>query len=403
MKIFFGNVSWSFGAGLLSAVIMFSVNILAGRLLGPFGFGQYNFILSLATSVTFFFLLGNNQSGIRYIADDGYRKRRGGFLSALLFLTIAQTIVVLALSNAYSYEILKKFGISLNIFRLTLFLGLVFSFKELFDSFIRSLGLFKVQSFIKVGDAIFVLVSFMLFYFIYRAKLSPSHYAMSMAVGAIFSISAFFYFVKDRFERFGRGEISILFRYNKFLILGGLSGLIMSLEKVFIGKYIGIESLGIYSAYYASSQMIISNFGIIFMNIFWPTVIKNKDSLGSILAKLTKVFFRYFPLWVAMNFACIAFFLSLYGKQYALDVQLLVLFSLSSLLNVFFFVFMSIMNIDKVHLSFIINTVLYVVLVSSIAIFRSIPIYLAFQVALYLVGIIYVRGVLIRDVMRKTL
>lgn len=403
MRKFLRNISWSFGAGLLSAVIMFSANILAGRFLGPSEFGRYNFILSLATSVTFFFLLGNNQSSVRYISDRKHSAKDGRFLSALVFLTAVQSVAVLVITNIYNAQISERFGISKDILQLVLFLGLTFSFKELFDSFVRSLGLFKEQSLIKVGDALLVLASFTVFYFNYKNTPSSFHYAISMAIGAIFSIAAFFRLVRSRFSRFKTEEIVTIFHYNKFLILGGFSGLIMSLEKVFIGKYVSMESLGIYSAYYASSQMIISNLGIIFMNIFWPTVIKNKDSLSSVLTKLTRIFFRYFPIWIVLNFIGGSFFLSLYGRQYTFDLALLGLFSTASLLNIFFFVFMSIMNIDKIHFSIIVNTVVYALLVSSIIVFRSIPVYLVSQIVVYLVGTLCVRGVIMRDIARKNI
>ena len=185
------------------------------------------------------------------------------------------------------------------------------------------------------------------------------------------------------------------------MIIGGFSGFIIGLEKVFIGKYIGTESLGNYSAYYASSQMIISNFGILFMNIFWPTIVKNKENIVVVVNKLSKIFFRYFPVWVALNFISISFFIFLYGKQYHMGVILILLFSVASLLNVFFFVFMTILNIDKISRAILVNMLVYGILILSIVIFRSIPAYLVVQIVIYLIGIMYVRKNLMHNALIK--
>jgi len=401
MRIFLRNFSWSFSAGLLVAIIMFFVNIMAGRFLGPLEFGKYNYVLSLATSSTFFFLLGNNQSSIRFVSDTKYLKRRNRLLSALFSLTIFQSVIFFVATILFGNWLAIKFNVGIATVYFIFFLGLIFSLKELLDSFLRSLGLFKEQSMAKVGDAILVLSAFFIFLFSFRERLEYFHYALSMIIGAIFSLGFFCYLTYHRFEKFGREEIVTVLHYNKFLVIGGVSGLLMTLEKVFIGKYIGVKELGIYSAYYASSQMVISNLAIIFMNIFWPMVIMNRNALQSVIAKLTKVFFHYLPFWVILNFCSIAFFLTLYGKQYPFYLSFLVLFSSSSLLNVFFFVFMSILNVDRIFHSIIVSTVVNVLLILSIVFFKSIPVYLVFQIVIYSLGIFYVRRNILNDLAKK--
>lgn len=401
MRKFLGHLSWSFFGGMLAAGIMFAVNILAGRFLGPLGYGKYNYIYSIAASLTFFFLLGNNQSSIRHIADEKYKSRRGSILSALLFMTIAQSLILFLVVFIFKNTFSEKLNLGMDIIYFIVFMGFIFSFKELYDSFLRSFGLFKKQSLIKVADAFFVFLFFVLSIYVLKGKVDYLHYAWAMMIGAIFSILAFLYLTKGQFGKFGKKELFIIFNYNKFLIIGGFSGFIMSLEKVFIGKYMGIESLGIYSAYYASSQMIISNLSILFMNIFWPTVVKNKENTGAILKKLETLAFKYLPIWVILNFISIFCILFLYGKEYPTYWLFVFLFSISSLLNVVFSVFMSIMNIDKISQTIPINFIIYGILISSIVIFRSIPVYLIVQIIIYLIGIAYVKKSLMRNTFAK--
>lgn len=401
MRSFLKNLSWSFFGGMIAAGIMFAVNILAGRFLGPLGYGEYNYIYSLAASLTFFFLLGNNQSSIRHIADEEYKNRRSKILSALLFLTIIQSIILFLVIFVFRSALSEKLNLSVNVIYFIVFMGFIFSFKELYDSFLRSFGLFKKQSLIKVIDAFFVLLFFIASIYILNGEIEYFHYAWAMIAGAIFSILAFLYLTGGQFSKFGKKEIFTIFNYNKFLIIGGFGGFVMSLEKVFIGKYMGIENLGIYSAYYASSQMIISNLNILFMNIFWPTVVKNKENISVILGKLETLFFKYSPLWIISNFVSISFILLLYGKQYPIYWLFILLFSISSLLNVFFSILMSIMNIDRVSQTIPINFIIYGVLISSVAIFKSISVYLMVQIIIYLIGIAYVRKSLTHNTVAK--
>jgi O-antigen/teichoic acid export membrane protein len=401
MRKFLKNLSWSFFGGFIAAGIMFLVNVVAGRVLGPLEFGKYNYAISLATAFIFFFLLGNNQSGIRFISDKSYSDRKGAFLSALFVLTLLQSIVFLGIIFLFKGFILEYFNLSSSLLYYVLLLSLIFALKELLDSFIRSLELFKIQSIARILDAVFVLMTFASFYIIFKSEISYIYYVASIAGGGLFSIVYFFCFIKKHFRSFGKEEIKINFRYSKFLILGGLMGWIMSLEKVFIGKYIGMESLGNYSAYYASSQMIISNIGLLFMNIFWPSIVRNKDNIRPVIDKISNIFLKYFPIWAIINFISVYVFMSFYGKQYDMNIWLVLFFAVASIANVFFFVFMNFMNIDRIRHAVIINTIIYIILIGSIIIFRSISIYLAVQILIYLIGIMYVRGVLLRDTMKK--
>lgn len=402
MREFLGHLSWSFLGGFIAAGIMFFVSIFAGRILGPLEFGKYNFIISLATAAIFFFLLGNNTSSIRYMSDRKYENKKGNILTAISFLTVIQAIIFLLLVVVLKNVIAGVFNLDSNIIYFVFFLALSLSLKDLLDSFIRSLGLFRSQGVARITEAIIVLTAFFLLYLFYGHRMNYIRYAEAMMFGAIFSIVYFFNFVRKHFRRFGRSEIKLIFHYNKFLILGGLIGFAISLEKVFIGKYIGIESLGIYSAYYASSHLIVSNIGILFMNTFWPAIVKNKDNTRPVIDKLNKILLKYFPLWLTINFISVYVFMLFYGRQYPMILSLIFLFSLSSLANIFFFIFINFMNIEKIFHATMINTAIYIILIGSIVIFRSIPIYLIIQIIIYLAGIVYVQRRMLHNVHETT-
>lgn len=404
MRRFLGNFSVFFSAGLLSAVIMFVINIAAGRFLGPIEFGRYNYILSWATTLVLFFLLGNNQSSVRYLSDKTYEERRSNIVGSVIFLTVAQVSTVLIVAVFLKGIIPTWLQLGISTVHAVFFFGLVLALKELLDSFMRSFGYFRLQGLIKVVDALVVLLGFLLFWKTdLFGSLSAFHYVYAMTFGASFSIVCFLLIVQRRIGMpTWRDTITIL-QYNKFLVLGMVASVIMSLEKVFIGNYIGLEALGVYSAYYASSQMILSNISLLFMNVFWPMVVRNKENMESVIHKLTTVFFKYFPIWFVLNCTAISLLLLLFGRQYPLYSSYVVLFSVVSLLNIFFSVYMGIMNIDKIARSVMVNTLLFGTLIASIVVFKSIFAYLVFQLFVYSAGIVYVRNNLLADLQKKKL
>lgn len=391
MRLFLENLSFSFFLGVFTSGILFVVNVSAGRILGPVGYGEYNYFLSLATSSTFFFLLGNNSSSTRFISDQRHKERKDAILSAAVSLTLIQAAAFFVFVYAFRGFLGDKLALGNSSILLIFFFGLIFSFRELFDSFLRALGFFKRQSAIKFLDSIFVILSFFAFYFLSQETFTYLYYAVSLMVGATIFLLVAIYFLRKRFVLFTWKDVVLLLHYNKFLIIAGVSGLILSSDKVFIGKYIGNIELGIYSAYYTSSQTVISTVAIAFMNIFWPVVIKNKENLKPIIKKLETAFYKYFPLWLVLNILSGSLFLLFFGHEYPFQLTLMLLFSLASLLNIILFVFMGILNIDQIGRATLINLVIYSSMVSSIVLFRSVYGYLMAQIIIYVLATIYVR------------
>lgn len=391
MKLFLENLSFSFFLGILTSGVLFVVNVSAGRIFGPVGYGEYNYFLSLATASTFFFLLGNNSSGTRFVSDQRYKERKNAILSAAVFLTLIQATVFFVLVYLSRDFLGDKLALSSFSILLVFFFGLVFSFRELFDSFLRALGFFKRQAAIKFLDSIFVILVFSFFYLFSQGTFTYSYYAASLMIGAAVFLLVAIYLLRENFVLFTWNDVVLLLHYNKFLIIAGVSGLILTSDKAFIGAYIGNTELGIYSAYYTSSQTVISTIAIVFMNIFWPVVIKNKENLKPIIKKLETIFYRYFVLWFILNALSGSVFLLFFGNEYPFQLALMCLFSLASLLNIIFFVFMGILNIDQIGRATLINMVIYSFMISSIILFRSVYAYLIAQIIIYVLATVYVR------------
>lgn len=390
MREFLKNLSFSFFGGVVAAAIMFGVNIMAGRVLGPLGYGTYNYLLSLAAASVIFFILGNSTGAIRFLSDENYRERKGRFLSAAVGITVMQGSIFSLIALLMVEYLELKLGLGRPFLVLVFIFTLVLALKEMFDSFLRSFLKIKEQAFFRVVDALLVFGLF-IYLFSEHSPITPEKYVYAVIFGAVlFSICSIFLLRKE-FAPFSLLEVKELLNYNRHLLLAAFGGFLLSFDKIIIGNLIGAESLGIFSAYYASSQLIVSNLGLIFMNAFWPFVIKNKDNLGVILSKIDLLFMKFLPPVVVLNALSITLFITLYGEAYPVRLDLILLFALASIANIVFFVYISLLNIDHVARSAIISLLINILLIGTLAISRNIPTYLAMQIVLYPFSILLIR------------
>jgi O-antigen/teichoic acid export membrane protein len=390
MKKFIKNLSWSFFGGFISAGIMLILTILAGRKLGPEGFGQYNSLLSFATALTFFFLLGNDSGSVRYLSDEKNKKEKKEILSTSLIIVMAQSVIFGLLAFVFSDAIIRKFSLDSNVLIFGVILALVLATKSLFDGYLRSFHLIKKQSGIRIVDAFLSIFFFFLFYYFFK-KTEYYYYVVAISCGAIFFILVSVFILRENFGKFSVKSVRELFNYNKFLIIGAIGGIIMSLEKYFIGKYISIYELGVYSAYYAASFLIISNLGAIFMNVFWPSAIKERKSMNIIVEKLNVLFLKVFPFWFVFATGFVSLVVIFMGEGYAFNWVYVFLISVSSFMSFVFSTFLGLLKIDRIKESVIVSILCYILLIASIVIFKSILYYIISQILLYSIFYIIIK------------
>lgn len=383
MKGFLKNLSWSFFGGVTAAGIMFLLTIVAGRTLGPEAFGQYNSLLSFATALSIFFLLGNDVSSVRYLADKQYENKREEIFTTALVVVLFQSVFFSLIYYIFFDFIKEKFALGNEL----LLTGIIFSFllaiKSLFDGFLRAFHLIKKQGFIRIFDASLALFSFLLFYhFLHRTDYF--FYVVSVSLG-LFSFSILSLFLLfGNFKRFSFKMLKLLFEYNKYLILGTVAGFIVSLEKYFIGRYTGTYELGVYSAYHAASFLIIANIGSVFTNVFWPSSVTEKKSLEAISTKLDILFLKIFPLWAVFNFFFIYIVIIFMGESYPLDYVYIVLFAVNSFLSFAFSTINGLLKVNRVMEFVVTSSLCYLSLILLIVVFKSVLAYLIGQIFVYI-------------------
>lgn len=394
MRLFLNSLSWSFFGSIFAGAILFFVNVVAGRVLGPYDYGVYNSVLSLGVVFSVLFLLGIDLSSVRFLSDPRNKPNFSRIITnstvIVLFLGVFISIAAFFFNeNVFHYD---------NLFWVLL-VAFVVSFKNLFSGFLRSFEMIKRQSLFKLFDASLVFLLFFLLSFFLFENTTYTTYLMSTIIGG--SLFVFLAFISLR-KKFSFAKLSFtgsgsdFFSYSKFSLLIYLLAMGSFIDKYLIGEYIGMKELGYFSAYYVATHLVISELFSTFMNVFWPSVIKNAGSIAGILGKIDKLFLYFSVPFFTFIFSVASVFILLFGSEYPFDLSLVLLFSLSTFFGVLYSVFISFMNINNIKTSVVISFFLYFSYPLSILFFRSIEVYLLTQVILQAVAVIYIRRFFIK-------
>lgn len=396
MRAFLGNLSWSFFGGIIASGIMFVVHILAGRWLGPEEYGKYNAISSFAAMLSILYLFGMDTSSVRYLSGgDRIDSSKKIFTTTLFFVIFMQVTITLFFILWYKFFSHEDF-ISEAFLFLGIFFAIIISFKSLFHSFLRAFNKYEQQCSLRIFDSIFVIIVFCVLTLIYQWR-TASSYAYSFIIGGGVFIVFSLWILRKNIFKFDFSLLKKIFiEYNRYVLVMSLIGMVFVSDKLIIGKVLGLEVLGYYSAYYAASHLFVSELGGIFMNVFWPSVIKNVDSLSEILRKTTRLLIFYSPLWIFLFSLSTFILFSFFGKEYPLRYDYIILFSMSAFFGVVFSIFMSFLNIHHIQKSIVIFLLFVFFSIVVLVLMKNITLYLSAQIIFQALLIWYMWALLLK-------
>jgi O-antigen/teichoic acid export membrane protein len=332
MHDFLNHLSWSFFGMIISSAVLFLVNVLAGRILGPTEYGNYNFVLAIAYILSVFMVFGQDMTVIKNVAGDGSEKEKSVHISNSMWVVAAAIIALSVLIVSLSAPIVNFFAISKTLLFFAVAYAAIFSLRTMLDSFLRSLYAFKNQAIFKALESLVIAISFSLFFFMLGKK-EYQFYLISLMSGFLFFCCLFFYHNRIQFGFFQKSKFLKTLAYSKkTLALSIVMILAASLDKLFVGKFIGLKELGIYSAYLTASILLITQLVAILSNAFLPMINAVSQKAG-IIKKIDQLsFFLFIPgVFVLFLFSWLLF--SLFGKAYELSFTYLWIFSISAFLQ----------------------------------------------------------------------
>lgn len=399
------NTLWSIiGIGSISIIMLF-VNIIAGRVIGPEGYGKFNLILSIAQLLVIPIIFGFDSVSIQAIASSKEISNKINKISSS-FCFILMTIGIFVLCYLLLYFVFfKQLQHDTKLFLFFLFfLTILLALKTILNAFIIGLGFFKFQFIIRLIEIVVVISFFIIFFFITH-NVNYIYYVVSLMSG-IFVLNIFYVIrIKSFFKMSDFKTIKKLFSYGKIITLSALSGMLFSsVDKFIIAKYLGITELGIYSAYYTAASFVAINFSQLFLNVFFPSIAEIHDKL-QIKKKIDKIFRFTFVPGICLLSIVVFIALKFFGVKYNINSFYIISFSTLGVLQIFFaiyhFLIMSIsMIFFKKYLVYVNIFSIFYAGVCFIVIFLNL---LSIQsmvniVIMYAVGMILIQQILLNNI-----
>ncbi len=350
MKSFIYNLSWSVIGYFLSGVILISINIIMGRVLGPEEYGRYSLIVVIATLSSTIMFFGLDSTSIKFISHQNTKEQRDKSISnSIIFITLT-SLLFLIIFLLFTSKIAYFLQTSNVIIQLGLILGLIITFRTLFDNIIKSMNLFKFQSAIKVFEAITILLLTLgLLMFVQNLKIY--NFYLIFAVAYIFSVIIILKKVKINIRSWDKVLWSKMFVYWKAAVIISLVSIfINTADRFFIFNYLGPSQLGIYTAYLLSSTVIVGQFAIALLNVLFPSIniADNKKVILKKIDTLTRI--SFFPLLLIFSLLSV-FTMKLFGSQYELNLFYVILVSFISYLQIIIVFYGSIMSSSAILLN----------------------------------------------------
>jgi len=164
-KKFLRNLSFSLGGGLIAFAILFVLNIIAARLLGPEEYGKYSLIVAVANIFAIVCVLDLDVSITRFSAKENLLKNKQRAITTGTFFVWGLIVVFLGLVYECRELIQSVFSFSQTMLYLAVLLGVIISLKRLYESVLRGLDLFFWYALGRIGESVVIGTAFLGIFF----------------------------------------------------------------------------------------------------------------------------------------------------------------------------------------------------------------------------------------------
>jgi O-antigen/teichoic acid export membrane protein len=329
-RLFIKNI-WVAGVGYgFWNVCNLVFQVVVGRILGPVEYGKYALVYSIAMFLHIPMIFGLATALVKYNAEQDNYGERVRIISTTIFLVSVFSFVSVCFFLFFSKQFSEVFSVSPKLFNIAAFFAFFYYLHILCISIPRSLLEMKKLSFYHMAVGLVVLLTLATMFFLRCMTFKSAILSLSVAygIGSVFTFVSQRKYLRYRIRKYW---LKRLLKYGGFAVIGGISSAFyINFGKIAINKFLTIQEVGIYHAYYtcfvSTAVFIFHTFNV----VFFPTVSKYPDK-AIILRKIN----RLIPYLIVVGFPAIvlvgALLLKLYGKQYPFDLPLALLFACSGI------------------------------------------------------------------------
>jgi O-antigen/teichoic acid export membrane protein len=339
----------SFFGGLVAFGILFLVNVLAARWLGPLEYGKYSLVVAVANIFAVLFIMDLDVSVAYYMSKtkDALLQKRRVVATATSYLIVLSIVLgILIWQRSFLENVLS---LDLLMFYSALGLGVAISLKRFYEGVMRGGLLFKKQAGIRIGETLVVLLTFIVLTQLLNV-VSYSSYIEAVTLGAVLAVLLYASVTCKYFHTKGvaLNKTLAVWKYGRYGIINSFATLLVKhIDKVFLVGIIGFSQLGVYTAYYTVAILLAGKVVQLLINAYFPLTARKKSIkhlikkldifcfigfvpvvLGAVLLIRTLLYFfgPEYPVywdWIALLaiYVGVHFFASLYSWAIAGDSQ----------------------------------------------------------------------------------
>lgn len=339
---FIDNLFYVFIATGIAKGLLFIINIVGGRLLGPSLYGEYTLIISVASFLIIPIGFGVVGGLVKSLAetDDFKNKKKIISTSCNYFLV---TIIFFTFLYLLTYkQIAQVANIGSNLILLTIALSVIWSINTLFELILQ--GLHEQKKWAIFSAAAHIL-SFGIFIYLYFKGIVDLTFIF-IPIVAIYIFYILFSVIDTRkyysIKIFSKKEHKKMFQYGLYVFVITLGSVLLgNADKIMLGYFSSADAVGIYQAHYLASIMLIGILSGLFIKVFFPTIVKLKDSKG-IVKKINKIILMSSPLILIGMFVAQIIILALYN--YKFEITTAILFAISAVVTTSLVVYSAILS-----------------------------------------------------------
>lgn len=319
---------------VFSTIIVFIINVLGGRILGPYEFGKFTLIYSISMLIYHPMSLGITTAVVKYNSEKKGLNRNKNIISTGFIIFILLSIITLSIYIIFSTFFSKIFNVTKSMFILASLFAFIYVLYMFCTNIVRSFHKMKQLSILYFINGLIMIFTFIILLCVNII----SYKTILIANITSFSIISAIIIVKNKkyiMIILKKEWVKRIFSYGLLATVGGISfTLYTNIDKIFIARYMSISDVAFYRAYYISSINVTFALFNIFNIVYFPYITKFKKK-RNIFLKIRRIFpvlLCFIPIIMLFEFLI----LKLFGSEYTIDMILLSQFAIVSVLSVFY-------------------------------------------------------------------
>ncbi|WP_440945535.1 lipopolysaccharide biosynthesis protein [Methanosarcina sp. T3] len=344
IKNFFKNISYVTAGTAIEAISWFMFNVLSGRFLGPNEYGKFTLIYSVGMFLYLPMTLGISTGIIKYSSEKIDFNRQRNIITTSYTIVLIISILCISIYIKFSTALKEVFLVSQNILNLGIIFAIVYTFYIITTSTLQ--GTFQIRKYatLKPICGLIILTSFLVFVlcgnFSFKSPIL-SMYLAYLVTGGIILLSIRRYL---SFQSFDFEWAKIITKYGTFSFLSAVSYIVCTnVDKILINKYLTTEAVGLFNAYFISSLKIMSMVSGILITVLFPLISGHKEKnfiLNKYKSLIPYIILFGIPLMILTQVITLKF----YGDSFELNLRLVLIFSITSVLFLWYDIYGWIFN-----------------------------------------------------------